>query len=61
MGSPISISPTDLYGCIGTAPVVLDVRRTASFEADETVIICTPRREHARLAPVITLKRRRMT
>jgi hypothetical protein len=39
MGSPVSISPLDLYARIGTAgsPSLFDVRRTASFEADNTV------------------------
>lgn len=47
MGSLASISPSDLYAHIGTAsaPVLLDVRRTASFEADETIIVGALRRD----------------
>jgi hypothetical protein len=47
MGSPVSISPLDLYARIGTAgsPSLFDVRRTASFEADNTVIVGALRRD----------------
>jgi len=38
--NPPSISPQDLYRAIGVAaaPVVLDVRATAAFEADDTML-----------------------
>ena len=40
MGVQASISPLDLSARIGTArsPSLFDVRRTASFEADDTVM-----------------------
>ena len=38
---PLSISPQELYGAIGTAatPVVIDVRRSAAFAADNRMIV----------------------
>jgi rhodanese-related sulfurtransferase len=52
MGRPTSISPSDLYTRIGTAsaPILLDVRRTASFDADETQIVGALRRDPERVA-----------
>ena len=53
---PPSISPQDLYGAIGTAvaPIVIDVRRSAAFAADNRMIVrrdpTQPRRD-SRLAP----------
>jgi rhodanese-related sulfurtransferase len=43
---PPSISPQDLYGSIGTtaAPVVIDVRRSAAFAADNRMIVGAIRR-----------------
>jgi rhodanese-related sulfurtransferase len=43
---PSSISPQDLYGAIGTAgaPVVIDVRRSAAFAADNRMIVGAIRR-----------------
>jgi rhodanese-related sulfurtransferase len=43
---PPSISPQDLYGAIGTAaaPVVIDVRRSAAFAADNRMIVGAIRR-----------------
>jgi rhodanese-related sulfurtransferase len=40
-GSTSSISPDELYACLGTAaaPIVIDVRRPAAFAAAPTVII----------------------
>src|SRR5215210_1665995 len=47
MGSLASISPRDLYARIGTAsaPVLFDVRRTASFESDDSAIVGALRRD----------------
>jgi rhodanese-related sulfurtransferase len=47
MGNGTSILPVDLYARIGTAsaPILLDVRRTASFDADETLIASALRRD----------------
>src|SRR5215203_6596782 len=47
--SPPSISPQDLYRAIGVAasPVVLDVRRAAAFEADDTMLLGALRRDPA--------------
>jgi rhodanese-related sulfurtransferase len=44
---PPSISPENLYGAIGTAatPVVIDVRRQASFAADNRMIVGAIRRD----------------
>jgi len=44
-----SISPWDLYAAIGIAdaPILLDVRRAASFDADETILIGALRRDPA--------------
>jgi rhodanese-related sulfurtransferase len=52
MGHPLSISPADLYARIGTAgaPVLLDVRRAASFDSDESLIVAASRRDPDRLA-----------
>ena len=43
---PPSICPLDLYGAIGTAaaPVVIDVRRSAAFAADNRMIVGALRR-----------------
>ena len=43
---PPSISPQDLYGAIGTAgaPVLIDVRRSAAFSADNRMIVGAIRR-----------------
>src|SRR5207245_7131686 len=43
---PPSISPLDLYGAIGTAaaPVLIDVRRSAAFAADNRMIVGALRR-----------------
>jgi thiosulfate sulfurtransferase len=43
---PSSISPQDLYGAIGTAgaPVLIDVRRSAAFAADNRMIVGAIRR-----------------
>jgi rhodanese-related sulfurtransferase len=43
---PPSISPSDLYGAIGTAaaPVVIDVRRNPSFATDDGMIVGAIRR-----------------
>ncbi len=43
---PPSICPLDLYGAIGTAaaPVVIDVRRSAAFAADNRMIVGAIRR-----------------
>jgi rhodanese-related sulfurtransferase len=43
---PLSITSVDLYGAIGTAaaPVVIDVRRNASFTADNRMIVGAIRR-----------------
>ena len=42
-----SLSPQDLYGAIGVgrAPLVLDVRRAAGFDADETMLVGALRRD----------------
>jgi rhodanese-related sulfurtransferase len=42
-----SISPSDLYTHVATAtaPLLLDVRRAASFEADEALIVAALRRD----------------
>jgi rhodanese-related sulfurtransferase len=42
-----SISPRDLYAAIGIAdaPILLDVRRAASFDADETILVGAFRRD----------------
>jgi rhodanese-related sulfurtransferase len=52
MGIPASISPIDLYARIGTAgsPSLFDVRRTGSFEADDTVIVGALRRDPDQVA-----------
>lgn len=44
--SRFSISPQTLYSCLGTAtsPLVVDVRRAASFDADDTMLIGAIRR-----------------
>src|SRR5438874_10402684 len=44
---PPSICPLDLYGAIGTAaaPVVIDVRRSAAFAADNRTIVGAIRRD----------------
>src|SRR5260370_39499904 len=44
--SPSSISPQDLYGAIGTAaaPIIIDVRRSAAFAADNRMIVGAIRR-----------------
>jgi len=44
---PPSISPLDLYGAIGTAAasVVIDVRRSAAFAADNRMIVGAIRRD----------------
>jgi hypothetical protein len=44
---PPSISPLDLYGGVGTAAaaVVIDVRRGASFAADNRMIVGAIRRD----------------
>ena len=41
-----SISPRELYGAIGTdgAPLVIDVRRTAGFDADDKMVVGAIRR-----------------
>ena len=43
---PPSISPLDLYGAIGTAaaPILIDVRRSAAFAADNRMIVGAIRR-----------------
>jgi rhodanese-related sulfurtransferase len=43
---PSSISPQDLYGAIGTAgaPILIDVRRSAAFSADNRMIVGAIRR-----------------
>ena len=45
--TPVSISPRDLYGVIGTgsAPVVFDVRRRAAFDDDGRIVVGAQRRE----------------
>jgi rhodanese-related sulfurtransferase len=52
MGIPASISPPDFYARIGAAgsPSLFDVRRTASFEADDTVIVGALRRDPEQVA-----------
>jgi rhodanese-related sulfurtransferase len=42
----VSISPRDLYGEIGTsaAPLVVDVRRNAAFDADDRMLVGALRR-----------------
>ena len=44
---PPSVSSLDLYGTIGTAaaPIVIDVRRSASFTADNRMIAGAVRRD----------------
>ena len=56
MGNRASISPLDLYARTGTAgsPLLFDVRQTASFEADDTVIVGALRRDPE---PVATWER----
>jgi len=48
---PPSISPQDVYGAIGTtaAPIVIDVRRSAAFAADNRMIVGTIRRNPDRI------------
>jgi len=43
---PVSISPRDLYGAIGTSgsPLVFDVRRNAGFDADDRMLVGALRR-----------------
>jgi|SRR5271166_5065398 len=43
---PLSISPQDVYGAIGTAaaPVIIDVRRSAAFAVDNRMIVGAIRR-----------------
>src|SRR5713226_8340303 len=40
-GTPLSVSPSDLYARLGTAsaPVLIDVRRDEAFAADDRLII----------------------
>ena len=45
-GRPLSISPQDVYAKLGTAaaPLLIDVRRAAAFDADDRLIIGSARR-----------------
>ncbi len=42
-----SLSPQDLYSAIGVgrAPLVLDVRHAAAFDADQTLLVGAQRRD----------------
>jgi hypothetical protein len=45
-----SLSPQDLYSAIGVgrAPLVLDVRHAAAFDADQTLLVGALRRDPRR-------------